>query len=142
MTMRRRWNLPVWLGFALGLAAALAYLPLSDPLPGTADWIALIAMLGGLALLVAGLVRAWREPGRVRGKIAAPLLALVMVALTGLFLWGTFIEGRALPASAEAPRPGATAPDFSLTDARGATVSLRDLLGGRGALLIFYRGHW
>ena len=35
------------------------------------------------------------------------------------------------------------APEFTLKDAAGQTVSLADLLAGdRVAVLVFYRGHW
>ena len=61
----------------------------------------------------------------------------------------TEIASRDLPPSANAPVVGAKAPDFSLADARGRTVTLGDLLAppsaqapGSWLLLIFYRGHW
>ena len=38
---------------------------------------------------------------------------------------------------------GEQAPDFSLVDQAGETVTLTSLIGeGKPALLVFYRGHW
>jgi peroxiredoxin len=48
-----------------------------------------------------------------------------------------------MPASADAPRPGQHAPEFTLTDTGGKPVVLSELLKThKGALLIFYRGYW
>ena len=37
------------------------------------------------------------------------------------------------------PQPGARVPDFSATDQRGRTHTLKSLLGPRGAMLVFSR---
>ena len=38
---------------------------------------------------------------------------------------------------------GEQAPDFSLVDQAGETVTLTSLIGeGKPAVLVFYRGHW
>lgn len=37
---------------------------------------------------------------------------------------------------------GEQAPDFTLTDHKGATVKLSDSFGKRPAVLVFYRGYW
>ena len=140
--MRRRWNLPIWIGFLLVQVAGFTYLPLSAPLPGTADWLALAGMLAGMALIAVGLARAFRQPALHRGRIAAPVLLVLALAMTAFFSYGIFYEGRRVPPSPDAPRPGASAPAFTLADTEGRSVSLQDLLGGRGAVLIFYRGHW
>jgi cytochrome oxidase Cu insertion factor (SCO1/SenC/PrrC family) len=52
-----------------------------------------------------------------------------------------------LPPSANAPKVGDKAPDFTLPDTDGNWVKLSDLLkvsDGRGqwVLLVFYRGYW
>jgi hypothetical protein len=140
--VRRRWNLPIWLGFLLVQVAGFGYLPLSGALPGTADWLALIGMVAGMALIAAGLVRALRQPALHRGRIAAPILLLLALAMTAFFSYGTFYHGRQVPLSPDAPRPGSAAPPFTLADTEGRMVSLPDLLDGRGVVLIFYRGHW
>jgi hypothetical protein len=73
-------------------------------------------------------------------------------------------HARDLPASSGAPQVGQKAPDFTLSDSNGNTVSLGQLLGSGAAatgtpgeasgattvgspapkavLLIFYRGYW
>jgi hypothetical protein len=132
----------IWIGFLLVLAGGFLFLPLSDPLPGLADWISLAAMLAGTALIGAGLVRAWRRPALHRGKYAAPLLMLVSLGMTAFFWYGVIHQGRMIPDAAGAPRAGSAAPPFTLLDADRHSVSLEDLLDGRGVLLIFYRGHW
>ena len=58
-----------------------------------------------------------------------------------------FYELKQLPASAEAPRVGQKAPEFTLPDQNAKPVALADLIlsqAGKpgGAVLIFYRGFW
>jgi peroxiredoxin len=66
-----------------------------------------------------------------------------------LFVFTIFIGGRWLPASKGAPQVGQRAPDFSMPDSSGKTVSLNELLttpingnAPKGVLLVFYRGYW
>ncbi len=40
------------------------------------------------------------------------------------------------------PKAGDTAPQFSLPDAFGSTVSLKDYAGKSKVVLVFYRGYW
>ncbi len=40
------------------------------------------------------------------------------------------------------PAPGDIAPDFSLSDSTGATVTLADLTADAPSVIVFYRGHW
>jgi peroxiredoxin len=40
------------------------------------------------------------------------------------------------------PAIGDPAPDVTLPDSTGVVRRLDDLLGDRGLLLVFYRGHW
>ncbi|MCL6480474.1 MAG: redoxin domain-containing protein [Firmicutes bacterium] len=52
-----------------------------------------------------------------------------------------------LPRSANAPKVGDQAPEFTLPDTDGNLVQLSDLLKasdgrGRWVLLVFYRGYW
>lgn len=51
-------------------------------------------------------------------------------------------ELRAAGLEANALKPGDRAPDFTLPDATGATVSLRDRLKAGPVVLKFYRGGW
>jgi hypothetical protein len=65
------------------------------------------------------------------------------------FIFVVFVFGRQLPASAHAPRVGQRAPDFTLTDTNGKSVSLAELISApingktpTGVLIVFYRGYW
>jgi peroxiredoxin len=65
------------------------------------------------------------------------------------FIFSIFVAARWLPASHGAPQVGQKAPDFTLTDTNGKSISLAELLASpingkaaKGALLIFYRGYW
>jgi hypothetical protein len=148
--MKRRWNVSIWAGFGTVLAAFLTYIPVFSRFPITRDfpWVNLLLFGAGLALLARGLVRAYRDPQRYRGKVAAPVLLALGVLVVAFFCYGVLIASRQLPASLGAPRAGGQAPDFTLPDQDGRSVSLSALLGSEGgerlhgAVLIFYRGYW
>lgn len=143
--MRRRWNLRVWAGFALVLLGFVTYLPVFTLFPVTRDfpWVNLLLFLTGICLLALGLKRAFREPTLYRGKIAGSILAVLSLAMLGLFCFGTFVASKNVPSSNSALRVGQTGPDFTLAGADGNPVALSDLLKqNRGVLLIFYRGYW
>jgi hypothetical protein len=144
--MKRNWNWPLWAGFILVLAGFLSYsffalVPVTRDFP----WVNLLLFCGGGILLATGLVRAFRQPELYRGKIFGPILAALSLLVVGLFAYGVFYIVRQMPASAGAPRVGEKAPEFTLPDQDGKPVALADLRssgGARGALIIFYRGHW
>lgn len=155
--MKRSWNAWLWLGFLVVWAGLLTYIPIFARFPITRDfpWVNLLLAAAGLALLGLGLHRAFGRPAGYRGRVFGPILAVLAVAGTALFCWGTIYNARQLPASAGAPRVGQKAPDFTLSDQDGKPVSLVDLLSQTsssateparvkpgGALLIFYRGYW
>lgn len=154
---KRSWNWLLWAGFVLVLAGLLTYIPFFAQFPATRDfpWVNLLMLAAGAALLVVGLVRAFRKPDQYRGRIFGSALTLVSLLGIGMFCWGVFIEARHLPASAAAPRVGQKAPDFTLPDQDGRLVTLAELLSTpatpptapaavrpNGVLLIFYRGYW
>ena len=137
-------------GFLVCAVAFLSYPLFFVQFPLTRDlaWANWLLFALGLGLAGAGLMRAFRRPGTF-GRISAVVLGAASVGALAFFIVMTEISSRDLPASANAPAVGAKAPDFSLADARGRTVTLGDLLAppaaqeaGSWLLLIFYRGHW
>jgi len=150
--MKRRWNVAVWAGFLVVLAAFLNYVPVFARFPATRDfpWANLLMFVAGLTLITFGLRRVYREPQLYRGKIAGPILLGLGVVSLAFFCFATFYLMRQLPPSTSAPRVGQKAPDFTLPDRDGNRVTLSELLqstaghAGRtnGAVLIFYRGYW
>lgn len=143
--MRRTWNGLVWGGFALVLAAAVTYIPIFVRFAFTRDvpWANLLLFVAGFVVLAAGLKRAYGEPERYGGRVSGAVLAVLSLALFGLFCWGMFVFSRHVPASTGAPQAGQPAPEFTLADANGKPVSLAALRQShRAVLLIFYRGYW
>ena len=147
--MTRRWNLSIWAGFLIVLAAPVTYFAFFIRFPGTRDlpWATLLMFALGIGLSAAGVRRAFRDPALYRGRIAGPILLGLGVGCLVLFATGHFYFARQVPPSERAPRVGERAPAFSLPDSDGTTVTLAGLLdagGGRisGAVLIFYRGYW
>lgn len=52
-------------------------------------------------------------------------------------------EGHDLsPTDLERVKVGAPAPDFTLEDSDGKSVSLAQFRGKKNVVLVFYRGHW
>jgi len=149
---KQKWNWRIWIGFLVALAAIPLYAALFSRYPITrnvpwANW--LLLLLAGW-LLWTGLRRAFANSQEYRGKILGTFFAVLALGIAVLFGLGTMYYSRQLPASAGAPQLGAKAPDFTLPDADGKTVSLSALLTEplpdgtkpRGVVLIFYRGYW
>lgn len=149
--MRKRNFLPL-AGFLVCVIAFVSYLLFFVNFPVTRDvpWASWLLFALGLGLLGAGIARPFRDPERYRGRVLAPVLGVLGLAVAGLFLYVTMVGSRQLPPAAEAPKVGEKAPDFTLPDVHGRPVRLANLLGqppGGGApgswvLLIFYRGYW
>jgi hypothetical protein len=140
--MKSNWN--IWAGFAVVLLAAFSFLYLVQ-FPAVRDfpWLNLLLFAVGGLLLAVGLKRAFGNPERYRGKISGVVLSVLSLAIFGLFYDGIFVLSRDIPAPSGAPRTGAQAPDFTLSDANGQPVALRELAKkNRAVLLIFYRGYW
>ena len=85
--------------------------------------------------------RLWQAAALSRQSFGSIFTVLSLLSFA-FFAYGTFYLVRQVPASTSAPRVGEKAPEFTLPDQRGKQVALADLLAGKGALLIFYRGHW
>jgi hypothetical protein len=150
----RSFNWHIWAGFLLSIIAFLSYSLFFVDFPITRDvpWANLILCMIAAGLLFVGVRRAF-APDRSRiakigGVVIAGLGALIIV----FFIFATFVAARWLPASTNAPRVGNRAPEFTLTDSTGKSVSLNELVSTpinvssitkpRGVLLIFYRGYW
>lgn len=150
--MKRRFNVSLWLGFLVLLAGLFTYVPVFVPIPATRDfpWPTLLLLGAGLGLMATGLRHAYSAPRIYRGRVLGSILGALSVALCGLFVYGVMYAPRQLPASADSPRLGQVAPDFTLPGKDGSPVTLSKLLetgpGGvgkaNGVVLVFYRGYW
>ncbi len=143
--MKRNWNILIWAGVAVVLIALVSYIPFFALFPATRDvpWANYLLFLAGGALLAVGVRRAFRDPGRYRGKISGPVLATLSALLFGLFVASVTYFSKQIPSPGTALAVGQKAPAFLLLDAAGKEVSSADLLKShRGLVLVFYRGYW
>jgi hypothetical protein len=143
--LKRRWNIPIWAGFAIVLLSVISYIPVFTPFPITRDvpWVNYLLFLAGGAFLAIGLKRAYREPDRYHGKISGPILSVLSLLIAGFFVVGVLFLTKQLPAASGAPQVGRPAPQFTLANIDGKQTALADLVKGhRGVILIFYRGYW
>jgi hypothetical protein len=143
--MKRRWNVPIWVGFAIVLFALASYIPLFPLFPATRDvpWANYLLFVFGGALLAVGVRRAFHDPERFRGKISGSILAGLSVLMCAFFVVTVVYFGKQIPSGESALRLGQPAPPFALQDAIGKQISSSDLLKSHRALvLVFYRGYW
>ena len=150
----KRFNWQIWAAFLLSLFAFLSYPLLFVRFPVTRDfpWANLLLFVVALAFVLFGLRRAFASDRShpLRAKIAGAVLATLSLVVLGFFVFTVFIWARLMPAARGAPQVGQQAPDFTLADTTGRSVSLTELratpLRGsappKGVLLIFYRGYW
>jgi hypothetical protein len=141
--MKRKWNWPIWVGFVVAVGGLFSYeyfalFPITRDFP----WASLLIFGIGAVLILVGLFRAFGRPQLYRGKIFGSILAVVALLLFAFFCYETFYVLKQVPLSAQAPRIGVKAPEFTLSDQNGKQVALADLLSPNGAILIFYRGYW
>ncbi len=144
--MATRRNFLPLAGFLVCLIGFFSYFFLFVRFPVTRDvpWANWLLFAAGLALLGAGISRAFRRPEIYRGRILGPVLGVLSVAVVGFFLFATLVASRQLPSASDAPKVGEKAPDFTLPDSQGRPVALHDLVGPQKpwVVLIFYRGYW
>ena len=153
-----RINIRIWAGFLLALFAPISYFVLFYRWPLTRDfpWANYLLFAVGGLLIFSGIRRTFRRPDLYRGKIGGSVLASISLLL---FVYVTGFATKKLPPSKGAPTPGTKAPDFSLPDEYGNTVTLSALLTTTGVddpsqtdmvgagtppnrvMLIFYRGY-
>lgn len=149
----RRLNWPLWIGLLVTLIGFVSYITVFLWFPVTRDfpWANLLLFLVAAVLLFIGLRRAFAgdRPHPLRSKIVGVLVTAFGALIIALFLFGFFVFARWLPASKGAPQVGQKAPDFTVTDTSGKSVSLGELLSTpingnapKGVLLVFYRGYW
>ena len=158
----KKFNWQIWAAFLLSLFAFLSYPLLFVGFPVTRDfpWANLLFFVIALALMLFGLRRAFASDRAhpLRSKISGGILATLSLAILSGFVFTVFIWARLMPASHGAPQVGQQAPDFTLADTNGRSVSLAELLSSsvyanpetsveskalpKGVLLIFYRGYW
>jgi len=149
----RRFNWQMWGGFLLCLIAFVSYPFVFVWFPITRDfpWANLILFALAALLLIVGVRRKFAAdcPHPTRSRIVGSVVAVLSLAVFGLFIFTAFIGARQLPPSKGAPQVGQKAPDFTLADTNGKPVSLSGLLSStpngkatKGVLIIFYRGYW
>ena len=138
-----------WIGFLitiLGFASNFLYW-LSIP-ESFIPWINVAMPLIGLVVLFVGLIRFWPGANLWRRALGV-FLGLLSTAVLVISVWG-FVDARNIPGAAGAPQVGQKAPDFTLPDSTGQSVSLAQLLADplansarpKAVLLVFYRGYW
>jgi hypothetical protein len=149
----RRFNWPLWTGLLLILVGFFSYFTVFLWFPVTRDfpWANLLLFLVAAVLLFMGLRRAFAPERRrpLLSKIVASLVTAFGALVIALFVFGFFVFAKWMPESKGAPQVGQKAPDFTLTDTSGKSVSLGELLSTpingnapKGVLLVFYRGYW
>jgi hypothetical protein len=136
--MKGRFNWPLWSGLLLSVVAFLSYYGFFSQFPVTRDvpWVPFLLFLIAAVLLVMG----WRRAPR---KTLASIVAVLELAVIGVFVLLVTVSSRDLPRSGRAPAVGQQAHAFALPDTQNRTVALSDLVqGSNGVLLVFYRGYW
>jgi hypothetical protein len=136
----RRRNHLLWVGPLVVFAGFVSYYQVFVRFPVLRDfpWVNLPVIWIGVVLSVVGVVRAFR---RGRGKILGSLALAFSVLVAGFFHAYIFWISYRMPGPTTTTTSMSRAPDFSLTDQHGRTVTLSDLLG-RKVVLVFYRGYW
>ncbi len=77
-----------------------------------------------------------RRTNRAHAVDSATMVNFGRAAIAAIVFAGTLAASAAQP-----PQVGQQAPDFTLTDQNGSTVSLSSARGHK-VVLVFYRGYW
>ena len=154
MYQTRRRKSALWTGAVLMLLAVLSNVLffIKAPAQHAIPWLNLLLSVAAVVVLALGIKRAFSQPDVYSGKVSGSVLTGIAVLLLAVTVFG-FYSARHLPSNAEAPRVGQRAPEFTLADSTGKTVTLAQLItepiqtsvGARptkAALLVFYRGYW
>ncbi len=116
-------------------------------------WVNLALYVAALALCFVALRRAFGPLPVPRGRFSGSIVTVLACLTFALTIYG-FYDARSIPGAAGAPRVGQKAPEFVVTDAGGAAVSLSSLLNEpfagspqpdgkpKAVLLVFFRGYW
>jgi hypothetical protein len=125
----------VWIGAALSLTALISYFTFFAQFPSLRDtpWVNLLAMVAGLGLSIAAIVRR-RSVWSIAGGMFSALCAAALIGYV-------YVLSYQMPGSGSAIAVGDRAPSFELADSTGRLVQLDDYLGSR-AVVVFYRGFW
>jgi uncharacterized membrane protein len=148
VTMRNRFNWPLWSGLALSAAAFVSYFLVFSAYPITRDfpWATLLLFAIALILLFIGVRRAFAaEPRSKARRVIASIVTFLGAAIFVFFCFAVFVATKMIPKSAQAIAVGARAPEFTLPDINNRSVALSELIGApgtKGVVLIFYRGFW
>jgi hypothetical protein len=148
-----KFNWPIWTGFLISVIGFISYFQFFVNYPITRDlpWANLLLFAVAIVLAVFGLRRGFGSDRKHRrlSKIVSSVAATLTIVIAGLFVFTIFVAGRWLPPAKGAPNVGQRAPDFTLSDSNGKSVSLSELLTApvngstpKAVLLVFYRGYW
>src|SRR5205807_5762257 len=127
--MSRKWNWSLWVGFVVAFGGLFSYEFFAEfPITRDFPWANLLLFGIGATLLVIGLFRAFGRPQLYRGKVFGSIFTALSLFLFAFFAYEIFYVLRQVPLSAQAPRLGEKAPEFSLPDQNGKSVALASLL--------------
>lgn len=146
-----RANSSLWLGLIAALAAVLCDFVffLNPPAQSAIPWLSLALAAVALIFLAIGAKNLFAQRRTIAARIVGVVVVLFSLLLSVGSIFG-FFHARAVPASTDSPQIGQKAPDFTLTDTNGQSVSLAQLFAPapgdaaapKAVLLIFYRGYW
>jgi len=136
----RRRNHLLWIGPLVVFAGFVSYYQVFARFAVLRDfpWVNLPVMWVGVVLSALGVRAAFREGRR---KILGPIALIFSLLVAGLFHAYIFWYSYRMPGETPTTSAMTLAPDFTLTDQHGRSLTLSDLRG-RKAVLVFYRGHW